>query len=427
MWLFYDIIFFLISLAYFPRSLFKRKFHQGFCQRLGILPKELNLGRPIWIHAVSVGEALAVRTLVNDLRKIYPERKLVISTVTPTGNKIAQGISQEGDFVTYLPFDFSFMVRRVIEKVNPGIFILVETEFWPNIISTLYKKKIPIVVVNGRISDRSFRGYRMIKFLLKPLLRKISLFSVQTKRDAERLIALGAAESQIRVNGNMKFDTAYSWDAKAESVDRYKCLMGLKMKDKLFIAGSTHPQEEEIILRVYTELKDEFPGLRLLIAPRHPQRVSEIENILSGYGFMPVRVSQLASWPVSQLNRQTVFILDTIGELAGFYRIADIVFIGGSFIRKGGQNLLEPASCAKPILCGPYMFNFRDIVDAFLERNACIQVRNQDELAEAIKDLLHNPYKIQELGNRASELVIQNQGATKRNLESIVKIYEKIS
>lgn len=420
--LFYDIIFFLVLLVYFPRYLFKRKFHQDFCQRLGILPKELNLGRPIWIHAVSVGEALAIRTLISELRKVYPKKKLVISTVTPTGNKIAQGMAQEGDWVTYLPFDFSFVVRHVIKRIFPSVFILVETEFWPNLISALYKGNIPVVVINGRISDRSWRGYRMIKFLLRPLLNKISLFSVQTKRDSERLIALGVNEDKVKVNGNMKFDTAFVKETKAENADKYKSLMGIGIKDKLLIAGSTHPKEEEIILKSYSELRDEFPDLRLLIAPRHPQRASDIESIISNYGFQPVKVSQLNRQTGEPANRQTVFILDTIGELAGLYRIADIVFIGGSFIRKGGQNILEPAACAKPILCGPHMFNFRDIVGIFLERDACIQVHSQDELAQAIKDLLHNPYKIQELGNRARDLVIQNQGATKRNAEAILEV-----
>lgn len=414
MFLIYDLIFLAIAVIYLPVYLFRRKFHRGLLSRLGILPEDLKLDRPVWIHAVSVGEAMAVRGLAEELRKIYPQKKLVISTVTATGNKIARGIAKEGDFVSYLPLDLSFIVKNVIDKIIPSIFIIAETELWPNLITYLYRKNIPIIVVNGRISDNSFRGYRIIKFLIKSILNKINLFCVQTKTDAQRLISLGVREAKIRVSGNMKFDTI---NFKKDYTD-YKLKLGLGPKDKLFVAGSTHPGEEEVILAAYKKLLAEFFNLKLLIAPRHPERTHEVEKLITKYNFEAIRISQLNLIPKTY-NLTPIFILDTVGQLFSFYAIADIVFVGGSLVKIGGHNILEPAALGKPILCGPYMFNFRDIAGLFLENQACILVHNREELEIAILGLLDNPAKMNEMGEIAKGLIRQNQGATQRNSEYI--------
>ncbi len=421
----YDLIFIISALIYLPIYLFRRKFHQGFLARLGFLPLDLKLNSPIWIHAVSVGEAMAIKELVKELKRVYPTKKFIISTVTPTGNKIAQGIAQKGDFVTYLPLDFSLIVRCSLNKIKPSLFIIAETEIWPNLITQLFRRKIPVILVNARISDRAFSGYRKIKLLLKPVLEKISLFCAQTDRDAQRFKALGVPGGKIRVTGNMKFDTtpacrqAGITQIKSTDYTDYKAKLGLKDNEKILVAGSTHPGEEEIILSVYKKLLDEFSGLRLLIAPRHPERTRDIEKIVIKYGLNLVKVSQLASLPVCQLNRPTVFILDTIGELLSFYAIADIVFVGGSLIKKGGHNILEPASQGKPILFGPYMFNFRDIVDLFLVHQAAILVYNTEELKRKIKELLSKPEEAADLGRRARDLISENRGATQRTLDII--------
>ena len=206
MFILYDLIFLVFTLIYLPIYLFRGKFHRGFLARLGILPKNLSLDRPVWIHAVSLGEAISTRGLVEELRKAYPHKKFALSTVTATGNKIAREISRTGDFVTYLPLDFSFTVKTVINRINPGLFIIAETEIWPNLIAHLSKKGIPIVTVNARISDSSFKGYSAIKPLIKPILNKISLFCAQADLDADRLKKLGVAADKIKVTGNMKFD-----------------------------------------------------------------------------------------------------------------------------------------------------------------------------------------------------------------------------
>jgi len=415
MFIFYDFIFLIVVVIYLPIYLFKRKFHRGFFARLGILPKNLKLDRPIWIHAVSVGEAKAVSGLIEELRKIYPDKRFVISTVTSTGNKIALGLAKEGDFVTYLAFDLGFIVKGVIDRINPYMFIIAETEIWPNLIHYLYKKNIPIITVNGRISDNSFKGYLSIKFLLKPVLSKAKLFCLQTELDAKRLLKLGVSENKIQITGNMKFDTKIHLNK--ESID-YREKIRLNAQDKLFIAGSTHSGEDEIVLGAYKELLKEFGQLKLLIAPRHPQRSGTIAKIVSRFGFRSVFVSSSPlECPTCITN--PVFILDVLGQLVNFYSIADIVFVGGSLIKKGGQNILEPAVLEKPVLFGPYMFNFRDIADLFLSNKAAIMVTSQEELISNIVYLLNNPTQATEMGKRAARLILQNQGATRRNAEFI--------
>jgi len=422
MFIVYDFIFFIISLIYLPVYLWEKKFHRGFLARLGFLPKDLTLDHPIWIHAVSLGEALAVRGLAGRLRQAYPDKKLVISTVTSTGNKIAKGIARDGDFVTYLPLDFSFIVNSVIKKVRPALVVIVETEIWPNFISCLYKYDIPVVIVNTRISDKSIKGYTGIKLLIKPVLEKVKMFCAQTESDAERLFSLGVSKNRIRVTGNLKFDIGDSAYLKRDSSgERLKINLGLE--EKLFVAGSTHPGEEGIILNAYKDLLNEFPQLKLLIAPRHPERAGEVQRIAQNMGFAAVFISDVGRKPITE-NQKPVFILDTIGQLMGYYALAEIVFVGGSLVKKGGQNILEPASLGKPVIFGPYMFNFRDISQLFLEQEAGVLIHRKEELRGAIRDLLGNAEKREELGRRSRVLIARNQGATLRSLEYIKTVIE---
>ena len=466
MFILYDLIFIIFALSYLPVYLLRRKFHSGFLMRLGIFPeklrKEFSGKRPIWLHAVSVGETLASRSLLECLHREYPQIQILISTVTPTGNRIARSLAGEKDAVIYLPLDISFIVNYVLSFIKPSLFIIAETEIWPNLIRSLRKRNVPIIVVNARISDSSYKGYRLIKFSLRHILRKINLFCVQTETDYLRLLSLGVEKEKIKLTGNMKFDTStpslnFARDdpERAERVegplsvngstsltidnadytDKYRLTLELKQNERLLVAGSTHPGEEEIILAVYRDLFTEFPELRLLIAPRHPERAKDIEMLILKSGFNPVLVSRLSSLPPNQLNLhtytpthlRTIFILDTIGQLISFYAIADIVFVGGSLIKKGGHNILEPAVFAKPIIFGPWTFNFRDITSLFLKRKASLLVRNQGELRAGIKNLLLNPAMAQEMGRRAKELIQQNQGATKRNLEYIKNYYPALA
>ncbi|MCX5710004.1 MAG: 3-deoxy-D-manno-octulosonic acid transferase [Candidatus Omnitrophica bacterium] len=417
MFILYDLIFLIFAIVSLPVYLFKGKLHRGLLERLGFLPK-VAWSRPIWVHAVSVGEVMSVKGLIHEIKKSYPGKQIILSTVTATGNQVAKSIADTNIFLLYLPFDLSFIVNSVLSRINPSIFIIAETEIWPNLICALNKRKIPVMIVNGRISDASAKRYRPVRFLLKRIVNKIDLICAQSERDAKRFKeALGAKEERIRITGNMKFDFSLPVFQEGAQIKLRK-EMTLHPTDKLLVCGSTRPGEEEVILRVYKELLREFKNLLIVIAPRHPDRSEEIVSIVSKSGFKAVKISHLP-YECATCIAHPVFILDTIGNLLEFYKAADLVFVGGSLARTGGHNILEPAIFAKPVIFGPHMFNFRDIADLFLKENAGIMVRNDEELKKQVAFLLHSPQEAQALGERARQLIVKNQGATLRNIEQI--------
>jgi len=364
----------------------------------------------IWLHTVSVGEANAACTLVSQLKEIYPNYNLVVSTVTQTGNKIAQKLIDSDDVLIYAPLDVSFIVKKVINLIKPQVFIVAETEIWPNIITSLTRNNIPVVLVNGRISGSSFSGYKVIQPFLKGILGKIKLFCMQTEEDAKRIIQLGAKSSQVKITGNMKFDIERLEDK------RKKKDLGLAEDDELFIAGSTHQGEEEIVLKTYKELIKVYPKLKLLIAPRHIERTREVERLIYRFGFKPQRISQL------EKGLRTIFILDTIGQLRSLYSLADVVFVGGSLISRGGQNPIEPGLFSKPVIFGPYMSNFSDAARAFLDKKAAIMVNNAQGLQDAVSKILNEPGLKEKLGKAAEELICEHRGASIRNAELIKEV-----
>jgi 3-deoxy-D-manno-octulosonic-acid transferase len=410
----------MFAIICLPAYIFQGKMHRGLLERMGFLPK-IGWRRPIWVHAVSVGEVMSVKRLIHELKTEYPGKQIILSTVTATGNQVAKSIADANIFLLYLPFDLSFVVNSVISRINPCFFVIAETEVWPNLIRCLYKKHIPIVIVNARISDASVKGYSAVKFLLKPVINKVNLICGQSEHDAKRFQeALGAQANKIKVTGNMKFD--FSIPSMRESVDSVlRKDLGMHPVDKLLVCGSTRPGEEEILIGVYKSLLSKFPGLKLVIAPRHPDRSREISLIVSKSGFNSVFVSRLPYECASCLTHP-VFILDTIGNLLEFYKTADIVFVGGSLARLGGHNIVEPAIFSKPVIFGPHMFNFRDISGLFLKENAGIMVRNEEELKESITMLLESPQASRGFGERARGLIQRNQGATLRNMGEIRKV-----
>jgi 3-deoxy-D-manno-octulosonic-acid transferase len=415
--LIYDLIFLIVGFFYLPYYIFKKKSLKDFLNRF-ILPKDSYLNPTLWLHAVSLGEVMATRPLVRELKRLYPERKIIITTITSTGKKIAESILPKED-TYYLPLDLSFLMHYFIKKINPSLLILTETELWPNLILSVKQKNVPIVLVNGRISVLSFKGYMMIRWLLKPLLKRIDLFLVQTKLDEERFLKLGADKEKIKITGNMKFDVKDYADFKIDYTD-YRKGLGLNPQDKLLVAGSTHLGEEKILIEVYAKLKKKFNFLNLLIAPRHPQRVIEIEKLAKEFGLNSIRISQISSI----LNTYySLLILDTVGQLMNYYALADIVFVGGSLVKIGGHNILEPALFKKPIIFGPYMFNFKDISEEFLRENAAIKVDNSEELYVKIEEILREPKKAVLLGENAYNLVQKNKGTTEKNLAWINSIF----
>lgn len=416
----YDIFFVIFSLLYLPYLFIKGKAHRGLWQRLGFINSRRLKAGPIWIHAVSVGEVQVASLLVNALGD-KAGGKLVVSTVTTTGNNLARSLLKDKAEIIYAPLDISFIINRFLIVFKPRALVLVETELWPNLIYGFFKRKIPIILINGRISPHSFSGYRRVKFLARGILDKINLFCMQTEEDKAKIVALGAPPDKVKVTGNMKFDNAdYAPAAMTQERD-YKTKLGFAPESRVWVAGSTHPSEEKALLTAYRKLVKEFSGLKLLIAPRHIERALEVQRLAASFGFGASMMSQRAA---TLKEMPDVFILDTIGQLKDVYNIAEVVFMGGSLVKKGGQNILEPAAFAKPIIFGPYMFNFARISALYLSKGAAIEVKNQEGLEIAVRKILSNPNEAEAMGRRAREIIFEHRGATARNVELIGKLLD---
>lgn len=419
----YNLAFIIFGIVYIPYLIVTKRYRYGLGNKLGFLSERIksisSRGKVIWIHAVSIGETKTASILAPLLRKEFPSHTLLFSTVTHTGNKVARTIATGDEEVFYLPFDLSFIADKVVGTIKPELFLCLETELWPNLISSLHRANAKIVLTNGRISNKSYSGYQKIKFVIRKVLSKFSLILMQSERDAEKILSLGAPKDKVSVVGNLKFDLSLSETFSKRREIREK----LKIDDReiLLIAGSTHKGEEEQILDCYLKLKKEYGNLRLLIAPRHIERAQEVERLLARCGLKPRRFSQIGPSD-ERLAASDIFILDTIGNLRTIYSASDIVFVGGSLVKKGGQNPIEPASLAKPIIFGKFTSNFQDVVKSFLEDSAAIQVENKEELESAIKSLIVNPKERKKLGLEAKETVSRNSGSSQRTVSLIRKI-----
>ena len=422
MTLLYDVIFLLFSVIYLPYLIFTGRWHRDFAQRFGIYPGTLTKGldkkEAIWVHAVSVGEVMAARSLCEMLLEKYPAKKLIISTITRTGNNVAKRFFKDKATVIYLPLDISFIIGRIIKSIRPKIFIIVETEIWPNLITALHKYDVPVVLVNGRISPGSFRNYIKARPFIRPILDKITLFCMQNKEYKARIEEMGAPKDKVVVTGSMKFDTTLN--TAMLNRDAMRSDMNISADEEVLIAASTHWPEEAMILRAYKELLKGHENLRLIIAPRHIERADKISALARRLSFTPVKTSNIARGSKCKCGRD-VLILDTMGRLNQLFSIATIVFMGGSLMPKGGQNILEPAIFSKPIIFGPHMFNFKDIADTFLKSNAACMVKDESALFETINTLLDDPARREGLGRQAIELINKNKGVTSRNLELVSK------
>ena len=382
--------------------------------RLGFFPAVvsdlLRKKAHVWIHAVSVGEVLMVSGLIPSLKKKLPNDPIVLTTVTQTGYKIAVSKLKEDAVVLYAPIDFSWVVRKYIQILRPRIYVLAETEIWPNLLKALHQHKVPVVLINGRISEKSFRGYCKIRFFMKKILEAVSVFCMQSRMDAQRIESLGASPQKIMVVGNIKFD-----DVPAQTKFRLSDF-GFHKNEMLWIAGSTHPGEEAIVLNIFKSLSTEFPDLRLVIAPRHIERTNEVVLFVKECGYNPIKLSQLSN---AKSGQQSVVIIDTIGQLRSLYSLSKIVFVGKSLTGEGGQNIIEPAFSGNLIFVGPHTQNFTDIVQIFLEDRAVIQVQNADELEHKMREFLRDPDAMKQVGHAAWQVVQKYQGATKRTIEII--------
>lgn len=427
MYLAYSILSFFGLLLASPWFLYQGLRHGKYLgsvgQRLGYLPIALNVdGEPsIWIHAVSVGETLTVKALIDDLRAQYPKLRLFLSTTTIAGQQVAKKNLQHVDAVFYFPFDWLFTVRRTLDVVKPRMFVMMETEIWPNLLRECRARGIRTVVINGRISARSFPRYRLVRPLFRRVLADIDRFCMQGDESARRIVDLGADPKRVTVTGSLKFDSLQAplpaaLGRSREPVLRYFRLAPTRI---VLVAGSTMKPEDSAVLRAFARIRSIAPGALLVIAPRQRERFAEVEKLALDEGFTVSRRSEL---PIDSEPKTDVVVLDTFGELAQVYQLATIVFVGGSLADHGGHNILEPAVFGKPIVFGPHMHNFREIAEAFLANAAGVQVQSERELEEALRNLVTDPVRRASLGAAARALVDANRGAKDKTMAVIADL-----
>ncbi|HUX68682.1 MAG TPA: 3-deoxy-D-manno-octulosonic acid transferase [Terriglobales bacterium] len=370
----------------------------------------------IWLHAVSVGEALAVERLIAQLRQRFPARAVVLSVTTATGRSVAER-RIEADRIFYFPLDFRFAARRALRAIQPELVLIAETEIWPNFLREAALQQVPVMFINGRISGRSYARYRMIRRLLRPTLGRVASFLMQTETDAERILDLGADAARVQVAGNLKFDLI--------PPEQPGFLRGLRERlagagvGQVVVAGSTMETEEEAVLAAYRQVLGQAAAperLLLVVAPRHPQRFEQVAALLAGSGLRWARRSRLEE---QELPAGGVLLLDSLGELASVYQVAATAFIGGSLAPHGGHNLLEPAYWGVPVVLGPHMENFAQIAEQFLAAGAALRVGSALELGHVWQQLLNDEAMRARVGGAARRLLESQRGATGRALEAI--------
>lgn len=410
----YTIIYILALVFLFPFEYLKRPVNirkRWVREKTGIFSNSFNAKKPsIWVHAVSVGEVISTVTFIKQLKESYPNADIIISTVTDTGQKIAKDRLTDIARIIYMPFDIPIFIKKTLDYFQPSLMIIMETELWPNIIKEFKQRGIPVILINGRISEKSFNGYKRLGFFMREVMQNIDNFCMQNELYAERIRKLGAMHERVKVTGNFKFDIK----PPAEPPEWTKLING-----RVIIAGSTHHPEEDIITNAYTRLDADFYELILILAPRHPERFKEVEELLKKKAIKYVKRSDLT--PNSPLLKgSVVVILDVIGELASVYGVCDIALIGGSFIRHGGQNPLEPAYWSKAIVCGQSMENF-PFIEEFYQGNAALKT-DEVNLYSSIYELLQSPERLSAMGREAKRLYEKSSGATNRALD-VVKQY----
>jgi 3-deoxy-D-manno-octulosonic-acid transferase len=400
-----------------------RKYIANLPQRLGYLPVSFNLDadESIWIHAVSVGEVLTARALLPELRERYPKLRLFLSTTTMTGQQIARNNLQYVDEVFYFPFDFAFIVNRTLRLVRPRLFLMMETEIWPNLLRACARAGVKTMLVNGRISSRSYPRYRLARPFFRRVLLHVDRFCMQSDESARRIIDIGADRRRVAVTGSLKFDSLELPGTPSGDRGRNRVLRYFRIAPDrpVIIAASTRKGEEAAVLEAFQRIRATMTNALLIIAPRKPPQFDEVERLARRAGWNVARRSELR---VDAEPGHDVVILDTVGELAQLYQVATVVFVGGSLVDTGGHNILEPAIFGKPIVFGPHMQNFAEIARTFLDNGAAIQVRTGRELGPVLLELLGDPVRRASLGAAARALVEANRGARIKTLTAIAQL-----
>jgi len=413
----------LLSLPYWLMQMSRHgKYRAGLSERLGRLPQGLGLQTTqptIWVHAVSVGEVLATSGLITELRQRFPQHRVVISTTTDTGQKLAQK-HFGGENVFYFPMDFAFAIRPFLRWLRPELIVIAETEFWPNFLRLARASGARIAVVNARISDRSWPSYRRFRFLLARVLRQVSLFLAQTEEDAKRLVDIGAPAERVQVSGNLKFDVPVP--AAPPIVASLREVFQQSNAGPVLVCGSTVEEEEPLLLRAFENVLASHPRAVMILAPRHPERFTEVARLLEQLG---IRFWRRSLWSGDAIIGG-VLLIDTIGELAALYSVADVAFVGGSLVPRGGHNIIEPAQHGVPIVVGNHTENFRDIVSLFESYDA-LRVVTPAELPLVFLELISHGAARKALGQRAAETLRSQTGATRRTADALQKLLESVA
>jgi 3-deoxy-D-manno-octulosonic-acid transferase len=408
----------LVSLPYWLYQILRHgKYRSGFAERMGKVPARLfagsgaRAGRVIWVHAVSVGEVLAVSRLVDEMRRSFPQHRVLISTTTDTGQELARKRFGEAN-VFYFPMDFAFAIRPYLQALQPELVVLAETEFWPNFLRQAHASGARIAVVNARISDRSRPRYVRFRWALRKMLVHVDLFLAQTSEDSARLQSIGAEPGRIQVTGNLKFDV--SLPSPPPLIERLRQSLAAEGAGPVLVCGSTVEDEEPPLLKAFENLRVAHPRAVMILAPRHPERFDDVAILLQQLGIRSFRRSQ---WQGEALAGG-VLLVDTIGELAALYALADVAFVGGSLVPRGGHNIIEPAQHGVAIVTGNYTENFRDIVALFQSRDA-VRIVGLSELPLTLMQLLADDAERRALGRRALQTIQSQMGATSRTLEAL--------
>lgn len=415
MFFLYDILSTAALIGYMPILLTKKGPDNKVTfvrERLGKAEYEKS---DIWLHAVSMGEVLAALPLLKAIHNEYPDKKILITTITYTGQRVAREKFPEAARIMYFPWDASYILEHVVKKVNPDIYITIETELWPNIFKVLKAHGSRILMMNGRISPSSFKGYNRLRFFIKEVLSLIDFICMQDETSQERILNLGADPQKVTVTGNFKFDIhlpekTLSWT------------QGLK--GPVFAAGSTHRGEDVIIARAFKDIKKSINDATLIVAPRHPERFDEVEAELKGEGLTCLRRTNISDSSFVLPENLDAIIVDTIGELSALYASSTVAYVGGSLVPVGGHNIMEPAYWSKPIIFGPYMHNF-PIASDFIKHDAAREVKDGRELAQTVISLIEDKEEAHKMAQKARSLVVKNIGAVERAMKIIREVLKK--
>jgi 3-deoxy-D-manno-octulosonic-acid transferase len=421
----FDLLYLLFAIAVSPLLLYRlirhKRYRAGWANRFGKIARKEPAKKCIWLHAVSLGEVNAAKTIINEIAKQLPDFEIVISSTTDTGFARAKELYGNRFKIFYFPFDLSFTMRRAFKNLKPSMCLLMELEVWPNLVSIAKRLNIPVVVINGRISDRSYPKYKAVRPIIKGMFQKTTLILAQTEEYAQRFIQIGSSAQKVFVAGSLKYDTAQIAD-KVDGADQLAAKLNIQQGQRLLVAGQTGDGEEKLILDLYKKIlsQEKFKDLRLAIVPRKPERFDEVAQLIARAGLPLVRYSKIKNQRDNpKIDSPAVILGDTMGDLRKFYSLATVIFVGRSLVPLGGSDMTEAAALAKCTIFGPYTFNFNQTVNDLIREQGAIQVKNEKELLEIIEKCLNEPDYAQKIARNGQNVIRKNQGATKKTVDRI--------